>query len=82
MQTWALFHPDMLHQTSLRKEIGGQLNGASETSAHHSGSNTTVQSINNTLRLVDLPQPIKRISVLVLCADREERRIGLEASFD
>lgn len=53
VQARALFHTQVSCQTSLSEEISGQLDGASETSPHHSSTNATVQT-THTLRLVYL----------------------------
>lgn len=81
MQARALFHTQVSCQTSLGEEISGQLDGASETSPHHSSTNATVQT-THTLRLEYLAQSIERVAVLMLRANRKERRVGLEASLD
>lgn len=81
MQARAFFHTQVSHQTPLSEEVSGQLNRASETSPHHSSTNATVQT-THTFRSIYLAQSIECVTILVLCADRKERRVGLEASFD
>jgi len=81
VQARAFFHTQVSHQTPLSEEVSGQLNGASETSPHHSSTNATVQT-THTFRSIYLAQSIECVTILVLCADRKERRVGLEASFD
>lgn len=81
MQARTFLHSQVSLQTSLSEEVSGQLDGASKTSAHHSGANTTVQP-THALRLVYLTQSIKCVAVFVLCSDGEEWGVRLEASLD
>lgn len=81
MKSRAFFHPEMPRQASLREEICRELNRAAEARAHHGSPNTPVQSTDPFVA-VDLSQPVIRIAVLVLRADREERRVRLEPRLD
>jgi len=71
MQSRALLHTQMAGQTTLGKEVCGELNGTSETSTDHGSTDTTVYTLD-TLTLVDLAQSINGVFVVVLSADREE----------
>lgn len=81
MEPWPFLHPEMPRQAPLREEICWELNGAAEASAHHRGPDTTIQPAH-AFSAVDLPHPVKCIAVLVLRADGEERRVGLESRLD
>lgn len=79
MEGRAFFHSQVFRQITLREEICRELNGAAEASAHHGRSDASVESAHP-FCAVDLSQSIICIPVPVLRADREERRVGLEAS--
>lgn len=81
MERRAFFHAEVFCQAPLCEEISRKLNRAAETSAHHGGSNASVQS-SQALRAINLSQSIICIPVPVLRADREERRVGLESRLD
>lgn len=81
MERRAFLHAQMLDQTTLGKEVGRQLDGATETSPNHGGADSTVQT-TNALTLVDLTQAVERVTVLVLGTNGKERRIRLETSLD
>jgi len=68
VQRRAFLHAQMLDQPSLGEEVCRQLHGAAETRPDHGGAHASIQPAEP-FRLVDLPQPIERVLVLVLRAD-------------
>lgn len=72
MQSRTLLHTQVAGQTALGKEVCGELHGTTETRADHSSTDTTVDALD-ALALVDLAKAIKRVLIVVLSADGEER---------
>lgn len=72
MQSRTLLHTQVAGQTALGKEVCGELNGTTKTGANHSSTDTTVDTLD-ALALVDLAKAIKRVLIVVLGANGEER---------
>lgn len=77
----ALLHTEVADKPPLGEEVGGQLNGASETCTDHSGADTAVEA-SDALGAVDLGGTVESVSVTMLGADGQERGIALEAGLD
>lgn len=81
MQSRPFLHVQMSGQSALGKEICGKLDSAAETGTDHSGTHSAVHAFD-TFALVDFAQSVKRVFIVVLGADREEGRVGLQARLD
>lgn len=81
MQSWAFLHAGMLHQASLGKEVGGQLDRAAKPGSNHGSADASIQA-GNALTLENPGHAIDGVAILVLGAHRPERRVALETSLD
>ena len=78
MQRRTFLHSQVLHQSPLRKKIGGQLYRTSKTRPYHRSTHTSIES-RNTLPLINLPHPIQGIPISMLSPYRCERRETLQS---
>lgn len=81
MQRHAFLHSQVLLQSPFGKEICRQLYRTPKPSPDHGRRRPTVPTLEP-FRVVDFPEPIDRALILVLCSDREERRIALQPRLD
>lgn len=81
VQSRSLLHAQVSGQATLGKEVGWELDSTAKASTNHSSTHTTVNALD-TFTLVDLAQSIKRVPVVVLGTDGEERRVRLQACLD
>lgn len=81
VQRRSLFHAQVSGQATFGKEVCRELDSTAKASTDHSRSHTTVHALD-TFAFVDLAQSIKRIPVVVLGTDGEERRVRLQARLD
>lgn len=81
MKCWPFLHTQMPDQASLGEEIGGELDGATETGPDHGGAYTSVKA-RYAFTPVDLGEAVQRIPVLVLSANGQEGRVTLQSGFN
>ena len=72
MQSRTLLHTQVAGQTALGKEVRGELHSTTKTGTDHSSTDTTVDTLDS-LTLVNLAKTIKRVLIVVLGANGEER---------
>lgn len=81
MQGRAILHVKMPYQPPFSKHVCRQLNRAAKGSANARSADPSVEA-TNALVTVNLSKTIDCVLVLMLCADREKRRVRLEPRLD